>query len=101
MNCPTVSPTPTKTCEFVCYRSKVCIKGSYVCDGYKDCPHGEDETCCRKDNFVCRESGKCISRSHLCDNSTDCPNGEDEKDCASTTKVCMLCVEVIPYVMYI
>ncbi|KAI5640068.1 immunoglobulin i-set domain-containing protein [Phthorimaea operculella] len=46
-----------------------CVLGNYVCDGFNDCPHGEDEApglCLpRPDKLNCT-SGRCISEAACC-----------------------------------
>ncbi|KAJ2943289.1 hypothetical protein O0L34_g12095 [Tuta absoluta] len=50
-----------------------CVLGNYVCDGFNDCPHGEDEApglclphvCSQPDKLNCT-SGRCISEAACC-----------------------------------
>lgn len=57
-----------------------------VCDGYPDCPLGEDEIgcVCPVGSFRCPSEDKthiCILESLRCDNVFDCDGGKDEKNC--------------------
>ena len=74
--------------KFKCHRS-YCIHMSKVCNGIKDCVHGEDENICHdKDRCVgklrCRNSQLCLSIDQFCDNRFDCPYGDDEELCTSS-----------------
>ncbi|KAG8336073.1 hypothetical protein J6590_053296 [Homalodisca vitripennis] len=62
-----------------------------LCDGFFDCPSGEDELgCfgCEADSFNCfdvsGDNGKstCVPLSKRCDNVVDCQNQRDEDECA-------------------
>ncbi|XP_037790409.1 uncharacterized protein LOC119585768 isoform X2 [Penaeus monodon] len=80
-------PTDTSSaCSgFVCYNGD-CISQSQVCNGYSNCPWGEDEEQCGVSTTGCEFScwnGICIPGSWVCDGYADCPGGEDEY-CAST-----------------
>ncbi|XP_050451697.1 serine protease nudel-like isoform X3 [Cataglyphis hispanica] len=61
-----------------------------ICDGYFDCPHGEDELgCfdCPADSFSCNYDSynplrlNCVPLSQRCDGIKQCPDGKDELDC--------------------
>ncbi|TDG38319.1 hypothetical protein AWZ03_015259, partial [Drosophila navojoa] len=67
-----------------CPQSGKCLKHINVCDGIRDCEHGEDEDqslCggdeCPFDSFRC-ENGACIAKSSLCNLNVDCYDGSDE-----------------------
>ncbi|XP_066908844.1 serine protease nudel [Halyomorpha halys] len=71
------------------------IQDEKLCDGYFDCPLGEDELeCfgCSRDMFSCNnaaseeEKPSCLSLKHRCDGIRDCPNGRDEVDCLIITE---------------
>ncbi|KAJ4432273.1 hypothetical protein ANN_20891 [Periplaneta americana] len=61
-----------------------------MCDGYFDCPQGEDELgCfgCNDQSFSCENWDRshtattCMSVEHRCDGTRNCPNGKDEAEC--------------------
>ncbi|XP_029664997.1 serine protease nudel-like [Formica exsecta] len=61
-----------------------------ICDGYFDCPHGEDELgCfdCPADSFSCNYDSynplrhNCVPLSQRCDGIKQCSDGKDELDC--------------------
>ncbi|XP_050596291.1 serine protease nudel isoform X2 [Bombus affinis] len=61
-----------------------------LCDGYFDCPHGEDELgCfgCPKTSFSCNDwqrpytTDTCVPLFQRCDGRRQCANGKDEMDC--------------------
>ena len=76
---------------FRCLNSKQCLELNYICNNYKDCMLGEDESCCSKEQYSCpippgsEYLGKCITRRMLCDNYTDCDGGFDEMNCTYPT----------------
>lgn len=56
------------------------------CDGYEDCPDGEDERDCtrcknNKEGFYCKTSKRCLTSMRRCDGVEDCPGGADEERC--------------------
>ncbi|XP_071551533.1 uncharacterized protein [Panulirus ornatus] len=69
----------------------LCIPEEAVCDGYKDCPFGEDEDCedCPTNQYRCHESDTCIPVRFLCDGKNDCGDWSDEEgssvNCTRTT----------------
>ncbi|XP_067947838.1 uncharacterized protein [Watersipora subatra] len=76
-----------------------CIQKIFICDGYRDCPSGEDEVeslCdeynrklpCTETQFKCLISRDCIDKKHRCNGKYDCggaSNGDysDERNCFS------------------
>ncbi|CAG7706784.1 unnamed protein product, partial [Allacma fusca] len=57
-----------------------CLYNFYKCDGYKNCPNGEDEDGCPC-AFQCPD-GPCLPHSwQVCNGIADCPYDEDELDC--------------------
>lgn len=106
-----IDPTPTAmttpetfepfSCDFYQYQCKsaehdripTCIRKTWVCDGAKDCPLGDDEeSCngtvtCRTSDFKCLTDGGCIPRYKRCDQNIDCMDGSDETGCNYTTAV--------------
>ncbi|CAG7682785.1 unnamed protein product, partial [Allacma fusca] len=54
------------------------------CDGFKQCPNGEDEQNCPC-AFQCAD-GSCLVQSYqICNGWVDCPGGEDELNCPCST----------------
>ncbi|KAJ8922708.1 hypothetical protein NQ315_007743 [Exocentrus adspersus] len=93
-----IPPTPsttttTKRPYFICETNQFqclsghCILSSYVCDGMRDCPGGDDEShCdgyknCTSSQFRCRVDGSCVELSTVCDGVFDCPDETDELVC--------------------
>jgi len=72
--------------KFDCHSNNTCIDPKYVCNGFKDCPNGEDETdkicvtanvTCSNDQFQC-DKYKCFHKDWLCDGEQDCEDKTDE-----------------------
>ncbi|XP_046568770.1 low-density lipoprotein receptor-related protein 2-like isoform X1 [Haliotis rubra] len=59
-----------------------CVEEDLMCNGYRDCPHGDDETNCTlecgRKEFKCQSGDLCIAKSKVCDAVLDCPDGSDE-----------------------
>lgn len=79
--------------KFFCYKSNLCIFGSYVCDGDFDCFEGEDEIRCKynyqfkcPDLYACLFSIGCIEKKRVCDGHKDCFDGSDEWGCENSKK---------------
>ena len=73
--------------EYQCSDGITCIHRSWVCDGEKDCPSGDDETApncqnitCRADQFQCTDKS-CISGHFHCSGKSECSDGSDELNC--------------------
>ena len=58
--------------------NSTCINRIRICDGFKDCADGEDESFCTggcgEHSFKCKSTGRCIPSSWQCDNDKDCGN---------------------------
>ncbi|XP_011256317.2 serine protease nudel isoform X3 [Camponotus floridanus] len=83
VNCFDVSDETSCSC-------KDRVSQDQICDGYFDCPHGEDELgCfdCPADSFSCNYDPNnplkhsCVPLSQRCDGIEQCSNGKDELDC--------------------
>ena len=70
--------------HFKCMMS-YCIPTRKICDGFIDCPAGEDESYCNE--YICpghmRCSGVtyCVPPHEICDGISHCPRQDDEKYC--------------------
>lgn len=63
-------------------RDKVCM--DKVCDGYRDCPGGEDEFECGQEcpkGYLSCDFTRCVLLSKRCDSVSDCFDGADEQNC--------------------
>ncbi|KAI3381098.1 hypothetical protein SNEBB_004926 [Seison nebaliae] len=66
--------------QFLCQSTNHCIDSWWRCDGFNDCPNGEDEINCHHLHhkcpvhgmFNCPNSTRCISRAQLCNGNVDC-----------------------------
>ncbi|KAH9489453.1 hypothetical protein Btru_046229, partial [Bulinus truncatus] len=79
---------------YKCPESMICILQEFLCDGYKDCPYGEDEMNCKvcpRNETHCNQS-YCIPKNFNCDGHDDCGDGSDEVGCTypltTTLKEC-------------
>ena len=65
-----------------------CILYHRVCDGQRDCIHGEDEEHC--DEYICKGLLRCLGTkicvhpTQVCDGVKHCPNADDEELCEAT-----------------
>ncbi|KAK2142820.1 hypothetical protein LSH36_910g01030 [Paralvinella palmiformis] len=84
----TLPPDCYHSNDFLCNDGD-CIKASWVCDGYNDCKHGDDElncsSTCPKTYFRCLSTPGCIPPNFICDGEQDCADNSDEIDCRNST----------------
>lgn len=79
--------TPCLSHEYQCRDRITCLHHSWLCDGEKDCPHGDDElqencrnSTCRPDQFQCGDRS-CIAGHLTCNGQADCADRSDEQMC--------------------
>ncbi|XP_078485036.1 uncharacterized protein LOC113474128 [Ciona intestinalis] len=92
-NCTCPSSRFTCVCENdtspACHASDKCIPLEHVCDGFTDCPLGNDEdNCdcqpdkvrcgCIFDHDTCDGEGRCTYKYDVLDSMDDCEDGSDE-----------------------
>ncbi|KAK3879838.1 hypothetical protein Pcinc_015627 [Petrolisthes cinctipes] len=87
-------PIAVMTCSEGYYKCEglntICIMEHWICNGFLDCPRGEDELYCvtgsaecdPEQQFTCND-GRCINEQFRCDGLLDCFRGEDEEQCSS------------------
>ncbi|XP_043269435.1 serine protease nudel [Venturia canescens] len=85
VDCPDASDESRCSC-------RARVNKDRICDGYFDCPRGEDELgCfgCAINSFSCKDwsepegvGEECVPLTQRCDGSKQCPNGKDEEDCS-------------------
>lgn len=82
--------------EYVKCPNSYCIPPRYICDGKRDCIHGEDELACEQfecpGRYRCVESSACIYLQQLCDGIRQCPKGDDEWFCDARCPAGCTCV---------
>uniref|UniRef100_A0A914S1D8 Uncharacterized protein n=1 Tax=Parascaris equorum TaxID=6256 RepID=A0A914S1D8_PAREQ len=70
----------------------VCLRGSSISDGVKDCADNSDESRfrrkkCAEDEFRCHGTDVCLPSELLCDGDAHCRGGEDELQCEGKCRV--------------
>uniref|UniRef100_A0A0M3HPL9 Disintegrin domain-containing protein n=2 Tax=Ascaris TaxID=6251 RepID=A0A0M3HPL9_ASCLU len=78
------------SCNVASSRNKpahlVCLRGSSISDGVKDCADNSDESRfrrkkCAEEEFRCHGTDVCLPSELLCDGDAHCRGGEDELQC--------------------
>ena len=83
----------TCTAGFKC-RYSYCIPVRKVCDGFVDCPMGDDELEDSCGNYTCPgmlkcfKTNFCVAKHETCDGKAHCPGYEDEKYCQNCPQNC-------------
>ncbi|PAA66694.1 hypothetical protein BOX15_Mlig030287g1 [Macrostomum lignano] len=86
MDCPAPGAVARGACgpdQFRCLDGKSCVTRSFVCDDFKDCFDGSDESpdICRAADCEFHCDGRCLKASVRCDGTIDCSSGQDEIGC--------------------
>ena len=89
---PEIGPTEPSG-DYQCVESDVTIPWYWRCDGYQDCPYGDDEEDCGCEPIsttppmphpVMCPDGKIVHGFAVCDGEFDCEDGFDEMGCMTT-----------------
>lgn len=90
--CKNVTNTamPCLAHEYQCKDRITCLHSSWLCDGERDCPDGDDEVLsncknrtCRTDQFQCTDRS-CIAGHLTCNGQFDCADKSDELNCGKS-----------------
>ena len=97
-NCTVIHPNTKTTpvciqAEYQCKDGITCVHRSWICDGERDCPDGDDEmmpNCqnitCRADQYQCADKS-CIAGRFHCSGKAECRDGSDELNCRKHRKL--------------